>query len=263
MNLITHSLRILACALLFFAAHLRAAPVKLDSLKAGSQTFSNITVIRVTDTDLYFSHDKGISNLKLKYLDRDLQKKFDYDPGAAADAERQQTQNDSLFQGSVAATLSARAESNARAAASSEDNLADPVSDKSLLGKPGPALQVTKWLGDKPELKGKALLLYFWAPWSAPCRKTIPELNALQKACADKLLIVALASESQTEIEAIAEPKIAFASALDAKAKTRMAAGATSVPYVLLLDAKGIVRYQGHPAAINEKKLQSLLKPAE
>ena len=31
------------------------------------------------------------------------------------------------------------------------------------------------------------------------------------------------------------------------------------LPCVLLLDPKGIVRYQGHPAAINQKKLQGIL----
>jgi len=245
--------------LLAVSGPLLAADIKLPTLKAGSQLYSNVTVIRVTETDLYFSHDKGVSNVKLKYLDPELQKKFEYDPDAGTQAERQQIRDDSLFQGSLASNLVATAEKTARAAASSEDSLADSVSDKSLLGKPGPALQVTRWLGEKPDLKKKFLLIYFWAPWSTPCRKAIPDLNALQKAFPEKLVVVGVASESQSEIEAMTDPKMDFASAIDARARLRTAAGATSIPCVLLLDPKGIVRYQGHPAAINQKKLQSIL----
>jgi cytochrome c biogenesis protein CcmG/thiol:disulfide interchange protein DsbE len=261
MNAFNQSARTLslASALLLLAQALPAAPVKLDSLKVGSQIYSSVTIIRVTETDLYFNHDRGVANVKLKYLDPELQRKLDYDPKVAAESERKQTQDDSLFQGSLAAALAARAASNAAPAVSAEDTLADPVSDKSLLGKQGPVLQVTKWLGDKPDLKGKSLLLYFWAPWSVPSRKAIPELNALQNRFADKLAIIGLASESQAEIEAITDSKINFYSAIDSKSKLRIAAGATSIPYVVLLDPKGIVRYQGHPAAITEKKLLALL----
>src|SRR5947207_8198561 len=61
---------------------------------------------------------------------------------------------------------------------------------------------------------------------------------------------------SQNEIEAITDPKMDFPSAIDARGRLRVAAGATSIPYALLLDSKGIVRYQGHPAALSERKLQ-------
>jgi hypothetical protein len=39
-----------------------------------------------------------------------------------------------------------------KASLGSETGLADPISDRSLLGKPAPALQVDKWLGEKPSL---------------------------------------------------------------------------------------------------------------
>jgi len=245
--------------LLLFATSTLPGPSKLDYLKVGSQTYSNVTVLRVTETDLYFTHDKGVANAKLKYLEPDLQKAFDYDPQAAAQAERQQTQGDSLYQGALASNATTKSENPAHPPASSEDSLVDPVSDKSLLGKPGPVLQGTKWIGEKPDLKAKYVLLYFWAPWSVPCRKTIPDLNALQKKFAEKLVVVGLASETQTEIEAMADPRIEFPSGIDVAAKLRTTVGATSVPYAVLLDPKGLVRYQGHPAALSERKLQAIL----
>jgi hypothetical protein len=36
------------------------------------------------------------------------------------------------------------------------------------------------------------------------------------------------------------------------------------VPFVVLLDPKGLILYEGHPAALNEKQLQSILsKPKD
>lgn len=45
------------------------------------------------------------------------------------------------------------------------------------------------------EAKGKVVLLNFWATWCGPCRAEIPDLVELQKQYADKLEIIALATE--------------------------------------------------------------------
>lgn len=140
-----------------------------------------------------------------------------------------------------------------------EESLADPISPQSLLGKPAPPLEVERWLGQKPAIEGKPLLIWFWAPWSTPCRKAIPELNALQKKFAGKVAVVAVTSASESEIANQAGATIDCPSALDSKAKLCAAAGVTSIPCVLLTDAKGIVRYQGHPGALTERALQALL----
>src|SRR4029077_13045818 len=65
--------------LLVMAAALQAAPSKLDTLTVGSKTFTNVTVLGSSATDLYFTHGAGIGNVKLKYLSADLQKQFNFD----------------------------------------------------------------------------------------------------------------------------------------------------------------------------------------
>jgi thiol-disulfide isomerase/thioredoxin len=125
------------------------------------------------------------------------------------------------------------------------------------LGKPIPALDLDKWLGEKPVLEGKSVLVAFWAPWSIPCRKYIPELNAIQKKFRDKLVVVAVCSEPETEI-AEANLKLDFPAGIDSRGRLSGFLGITSVPTVLLLDAGGTVRYEGHPAALTEKTLQAL-----
>ena len=246
-----------------------AAPIKFNSLKVGSKVYKNVTVIGYNATDLYFTSDDGINNLKLRLLDPQLQKQFRYNPQLAKQLEQQQAVDDLQFQHSVASNLVAKAEQAAqdalfarKAASSSEDTFADPISDKSLLGKPAPDLKIEKWLSDKPELDGKFLLLNFWAPWSIPSKKIIPELNQLQKKFADRLVIIGITSEAEKDVQEMDGPAIEFASAIDPHAKLTTAAQVTSVPSALLLNQKGIVLYQGHPGFLDEKKIQTLLAKA-
>ncbi len=44
----------------------------LPVLKAGNDSYTNVTVFKVTATDIYFTSDKGLANAKLKDLDPKL-----------------------------------------------------------------------------------------------------------------------------------------------------------------------------------------------
>jgi cytochrome c biogenesis protein CcmG/thiol:disulfide interchange protein DsbE len=242
-------------------------PFKLQTLKVGTTTYTNVTILGANTTDLYFSHSLGFANVKLKYVSADLQKRYDYDPKAAERAERIQIENDILYQSALAnaaAAQPAKLSANKKPSLGSETGLADPISEGSLLGKPGPNLEVDKWISEKPALEGKYVLISFWAPWSVPCRQWITEFNALQKKYSDKLVVVGVSAGSESEIADLSDPRIEYASAIDAKAKLSAATGVTSIPFVLFRDPKGIVLYQGHPGALTDKKLQAILsKPAE
>src|SRR5579862_4543865 len=75
-----------------------AATLTLNSLTIGPTTYSNVTVLGANTTDLYFKHEHGIANVKLKYLSPALQKRFGYDPKAAAEEEKRQSEMDVLYQ---------------------------------------------------------------------------------------------------------------------------------------------------------------------
>jgi len=66
------------------------ADEKLPLLKAGSQTYSNVTVTTVSATDIYFISSQGMGNAKLKDLDPALQKQFHYDPARVQAMEQKQ-----------------------------------------------------------------------------------------------------------------------------------------------------------------------------
>lgn len=255
----THAMTKLHCIsglLLLISFSIEAAALKLPTLKAGPVTYSDVTVIGANATDLYFTHAKGIGNVKLKYVNAELQKRFNYDSKAATEAERKQLEADNLYQSAVVSNMAFLAKQVQAArinATNVVEPLVDPISDKSLLGKAAPALEFDKWLQDKPETEGKYVLIAFWAPWSTASIRVIPDLNSLQKKFSKRLVVIGV---SPSEVEEM--PKVDFVCATDTNSKFTTAAGVVSVPSVLLVDPKGVVRYQGHPAALSEKKLDAL-----
>lgn len=250
------------------AFSLQAGSVSLDSLTVGSTTYSNVTVFGENETDLFFSSDQGVSNVKLKFLSPELQQKFNYNSNAAAKVEQQQVVNEKRYQENLAASITAQS----RAARQEQEmgpqtpysqaGLADSVSEKSPLGKNAPDLNATAWFGTKPDLTGKFAIISVWSPKSASCRKWIPTLNQLHKTLAGKVEVVGVTTATETEISQT-EPKIEFPSAIDPEGKFLTEAGVTMLPCVLLVDTNNLVRYLGHPAAVTTNTLQGLFKSGE
>ncbi|PWU21451.1 MAG: hypothetical protein C5B50_01625 [Verrucomicrobia bacterium] len=231
-----------------------AAPIKFDLLKAGSHTYTNVTVVGFNATEIYIKHDGGLADLKLRNLEPEVQKRFNYDPQRAEAAESGKAEDDARYMATLASNSVARA--TKKVTASSPENLADPVSEKSLIGKPLPSFKSAKWLGAKPALEGKVVLVAFWGTWSVPCRKYISQWNSAQKKFGEKIVVLGVSSEPEQDAMAMADPKVEFPVALDTDGSFSREMGVTSIPYVLVVDRKGIVRYQGHPAAVTEKELE-------
>jgi thiol-disulfide isomerase/thioredoxin len=71
------------------------------------------------------------------------------------------------------------------------------------MGKPAPELSYFDDLGAKrelAELRGRVVLLNFWATWCAPCRREMPMLSKLQREYAGQGLVVLYVSLEEPEI---------------------------------------------------------------
>ena len=104
-----------------------------------------------------------------------------------------------------------------------------------------------KWLTPEPKREGKFVLIDFWATWCPPCRKAIPELNALQKKFEDRLVVIGISDENEDKVKSLKDPNMEYNVAIDPQARTKKALGVTGIPHVILVDPQGIVKREGFP----------------
>ncbi len=116
---------------------------------------------------------------------------------------------------------------------------------------PAPAWTLTA-LDGKPiglaELKGKVVVVDFWATWCPPCVHEIPGYIALQKKYADRgLVIVGLSVDRKgvSVVEAFAKAKgINYPLAMATPETVEAFGGVEGIPTTFLIDRDGKIRHK-------------------
>lgn len=140
-----------------------------------------------------------------------------------------------------------------------ESNNGKQLWAKSFLNQKAPELVVEQWLSEKPETAGKFVLIDFWATWCGPCRKAIPELNLFQKKFADRLVVIGLSKEPAEKVLSMKDPLIEYSSAIDTKGTTSGIIEVKGIPHCILIDPKGIVRWEGFPLLENNELTEKVI----
>ncbi|WP_316850183.1 TlpA family protein disulfide reductase [Pedobacter agri] len=141
-----------------------------------------------------------------------------------------------------------------------ESNNGKKLWAKSVLNEQAPKLNVEQWISEQPNTKGKFVLVDFWATWCGPCRAYIPTLNEIQKKYADQLVVIGMSDEAADKVKAFANPKIEYFETIDTKAQVKNALGITGIPHAILIDPKGIVRWEGFPLLQNNQLTEDVIK---
>jgi thiol-disulfide isomerase/thioredoxin len=148
-----------------------------------------------------------------------------------------------------------------------------------LEGRLAPALEETEYLGAKPTplvaLRGKPVLLFFWAHWCPDCKKEEPILAAIASEYAAKGLVIIAPTQRYgyvangdeagpaDELKYIEQIRHKYyADLLSVPAPVSEANfrnyGASTTPTLVLIDRRGIVRLY-HPGAMTMDELRAAL----
>ncbi len=125
-----------------------------------------------------------------------------------------------------------------------------------------PELKIAEWIDHPPAtletLRGRVVLIDFWATWCGPCRYTIPKLNALHRKYKDRGLVVLGVTDfasgveggGETRAEQLAflrrykrENNVSYGFAIADDHSNNANYNVISIPTAVLLDRRGRLRF--------------------
>jgi thiol-disulfide isomerase/thioredoxin len=108
------------------------------------------------------------------------------------------------------------------------------------------------------DLRGKVVLVNFWATWCPPCRAEIPDLIKLQDKYRDKLVVIGI-SEDEAPVEEVKkfvdEQKMNYPVAMVTPDVQRIFKGVSALPTTFVIDPEGKVQ-QRHVGLLNAQNTE-------
>ncbi len=142
--------------------------------------------------------------------------------------------------------------------ASAGQQVGKPAADFSLTD----AAQKPVKLGD---LRGKVVLIDFWASWCEPCLRELPELEKLHKQLASRgavIIGVNIDRERKNADDLIARLKLSFTNLYDPKGQLAEVYDPPKMPTSYVIDAQGTVQLinEGYSGPADIAKLKKTIE---
>lgn len=129
---------------------------------------------------------------------------------------------------------------------------AEPVPPAGLIaldGRPAPELRLNDMDGkatDLAQLKGRWVLVHFWAGWCGPCRREMPTLAAMQQTLPAGRLTLLLVNTAETDDEVfafLASVNMDLAPLMDRDGLATRRWQPRGLPSTFIVDPAGRLRY--------------------
>jgi peroxiredoxin len=122
------------------------------------------------------------------------------------------------------------------------------VEEPAVEGKPAPDFTLKDLSGRDvtlSSLKGKVVLVNFWATWCPPCREEIPSMVRLNRLMQDKpfqMLAISIDEGGKSAVESFfLKAGVTLPALLDTDGKVSKRYGTTGVPETFVVDTNGVI----------------------
>ena len=142
--------------------------------------------------------------------------------------------------------------------------LVPPGTRTAQVGRPAPDVRLKYLDGgvqQLSDLRGRPVVVNFWASTCAPCRTEMPALDRFRATHEDEVTVVgvAVADPPAAARAMVARTAVSFRSAEDPDAAVFRAFGGTALPRTVIVDAAGIVR-ETRSGALDEAQLTATMR---
>ena len=122
-----------------------------------------------------------------------------------------------------------------------------PIDDTDLKGRTAPVFDLPLFDGGQiklEDLRGKPVVLSFWASWCGPCRFELPELSRIKPLYPNVHFYAVNVDRDRKDAQRfLSKVKFSLPIVWDNEAKTLGEYSVISMPTMFLIDANGTVQY--------------------